>query len=424
MQSVGSPPPTSGRRRAVLVAKLIVAAALIALVVRAVPLGDTLIVSEDGEETAHAGRIVGDWRAERIAFELADRSAADHPPIAEFLSPATGLLHVGRTDGDPEQAPDGRIVIRWRPGMVRVLRGLEPAGLLGALACFALGYVIVALRWRHLLVAIGCETSWREVLRFTALGLFFGIAMPGMWGGDVAKAVLVARRHPARKADALVSVAVDRIIGLISLVAVAATVVFAMGETFAELRLPVLALVIATGLVVGIAGSRRLRAALRIDALLARHPLGGRAARMIDVFQTFADRRKSTLAALLLSFVNCAVVVLGVRILGRSMGDEVLSDAGYFAVVPLANLISTIPVAPGGWGIGEAAFGSLFGLLGASPAIGVSTSVAFRTCLVVLGLAGGTILLGKAGRGLAGELRSPPKTLVVSRTDADDSGPP
>ncbi|MDE0896993.1 MAG: lysylphosphatidylglycerol synthase domain-containing protein, partial [Planctomycetota bacterium] len=65
----------------------------------------------------------------------------------------------------------------------------------------------------------------------------------------------------------------------------------------------------------------------------------------------------------------------------------------YFAIVPIANIISSIPVLPGGWGFGELAYLKLFELIGASGTQGTAVSITFRLCQLLLSLLGGLFLL-------------------------------
>ena len=102
--------------------------------------------------------------------------------------------------------------------------------------------------------------------------------------------------------------------------------------------------------------------------------------------------------AVVLSFMNHAVSTLAVLTLGRAFGDAVLSLWEYAAVFSVATIVSAIPAAPGGWGLGEATYGYLFDLLGASAAIGVATSITFRLCQLCFSLLGGLFMLAPSRR--------------------------
>ena len=82
-----------------------------------------------------------------------------------------------------------------------------------------------------------------------------------------------------------------------------------------------------------------------------------------------------------------------------------LGIADYFFIVPVAAVIQGIPIAPAGWGIGEAAYGALIGKFGAAtlPGIpdaeqvmrtrGVALSVLHRVHVAAWSLLGGLAVL-------------------------------
>ena len=219
--------------------------------------------------------------------------------------------------------------------------------------------------------------------------------MPGLTGGDVIKAVLATRENPGKRAEALVSVGVDRVIGLVILTLLAAVVILASGDTFAEIRLPVLGFF--TAMVVGglVYFNRTIRRVLRFDALLEKLPLGGKLKLVDDAVLLYRESPLEWIWAILLSLGNHVFNIGGIMALGHAFGvtwDEV-GFWDYMALVPVAHIVSALPIAPGGWGVGELAFKHLFLMVGASATLGVALSVTFRICQMSLGLLGGLFLL-------------------------------
>jgi uncharacterized membrane protein YbhN (UPF0104 family) len=100
----------------------------------------------------------------------------------------------------------------------------------------------------------------------------------------------------------------------------------------------------------------------------------------------------------LLSSANHLSVFAAIFWLARSFGAADLSPFEGFAVVSIGNIVSALPVAPGGWGVGEAAYGYLFDMLGSSRTLGLATSITFRLALMAVGLLGGLLLLLPGGR--------------------------
>jgi uncharacterized membrane protein YbhN (UPF0104 family) len=85
-------------------------------------------------------------------------------------------------------------------------------------------------------------------------------------------------------------------------------------------------------------------------------------------------------------------VISGILVLGRAFGDHVLAWSSYFAIAPVATIVSALPIAPGGWGLGEADYSYLFALLGASAAVGLATSISSRLLQMLISLIAGLFL--------------------------------
>ena len=121
------------------------------------------------------------------------------------------------SDSVREFSVDGQVQVQVSPGFLTYLRNLN----LGLFGCGALLYFltisVTAARWHWLLRANDLRVSYCEALRFTWIGYFFNNLIPGQTGGDVAKAVYIMKHCHSTKLPALVSVLVDRALGLISL---------------------------------------------------------------------------------------------------------------------------------------------------------------------------------------------------------------
>lgn len=394
-----------GRARLISVLKILFAIALLAWVARGLPWRDVLEwhVSED-VVLAVEGEIVGDWRASSIEFRIGEEAVALGEPWPADLRAAqssganSATLELRDLD-DPKAVGYG-----WRPGMPRVLRGLSIGGIALALASILFGVVFGVTRWWRLLRLARCPSSWLNTLRLTFLGLFFNLVFPGLTGGDVPKALLVVRENPDRRADALATVVIDRLVGLWGLIGLATVACWMGGSSFDPLRLPVTgALVLACG---GMGfllfpGPRRV---LGLDALVDKLPQAERLKKLERSALVYAERPFELALAYLLSLGNHVCVITAIFFLGRDLGDA-LPYLDYFGIVPVANTISSLPISPSGWGIGEEAYRQLFVLMGSTSSLGVAVSVTFRLCNVILSLLGGLCLLLPGSGGSAAEVR-------------------
>ncbi len=390
--------PGRTRARLVNLAKLVLAIALLAFVGTLVPWTDVLLLKRGDAVLEVPGTIDGDWKEDAVGFRVAADAALEDAgaEAREALAPGTVLAVTRGEEPDPLAASLGGS-FDWRPGMPRVFRELDPSGLAVAIGLFLCAVITVVTRWWRLLAIADCRTNWFNALRLTFLGLFFNIVFPGLTGGDVVKAVLVVRENPSRRADALMSVIVDRLIGLLALALLAGVMLLFLGDEFAQLRLPV-AVFLAIGIVGGAVYSHRgLRRRVGFDALLARLPMGERVRKLDEAFLVYSRRPGELGLAAALSIVNHLCFASAVFALGRAFGDA-QPFSNYLAIVPVANIVSSIPIAPGGWGVGEAMYRSLFLLVGADPTVGVAVSITQRLCVMVVGLAGGLFLLLPGGR--------------------------
>ena len=89
------------------------------------------------------------------------------------------------------------------------------------LGIFAIGQVIVALRWWLLLRSQAIFIKFSAAVRLHFLGLFYNNFLPSSVGGDLVRAWYVTH-HTDKGFEAALSVFVDRVIGLVSTLIIAA----------------------------------------------------------------------------------------------------------------------------------------------------------------------------------------------------------
>lgn len=384
--------PSEGtpRRRWLGALKVALALAIVVLIGRNVPWRDELRYKEAETQRSFVGHIEGDWKAERVQFVF------DEPQERTVLP---GAWHAG---GDGPKVASVDIArsaeTSWQPGLPRVFLEVDPRGLWIALGLAALGILATSLRWWRLLCAAGCPTGFFEAFRLTYIGFFFNIVVPGLTGGDVVKAVMVARRHPERKAAAAISVLVDRLIGVFVLALLGAVTILAQGERFASVRTPLL---VGLGFaVLGVLGytNATLRRIVGFERWIAKLPMAGMF-RQIDEAATIYSRKPlEFVLALVFSLFNQACVIGALWTLGTSFGERALGLVQYVVVASIGNIAAAVPLTPGGVGVTEVVYGQLFEMQGGALLFGIATSLAWRVCMISVGLLGGLFLLLPGGR--------------------------
>jgi uncharacterized protein (TIRG00374 family) len=378
------------RRHLIAFVKLLVIAGLMVLVFSSVQWSDThLHRTADGQERSRVGEIIGAW----------DR-------------PAVEFVYSGETEPhtiEPKERADGSADV-VSPGFGTYLRNLDVALFVAGALCYFVSVVFSGFRWWWLLRANDLRVTWWEAQRFTWIGLFFNNVVPGQTGGDVVKALYIMKHCPGGRLPALMSVLVDRILGLGSLALLGAVVVlFALDhEGFDTLALGVWAVLAGVAAVGVLAFSKRVRRAVRLDELLNKLParLSGALRRVDTALHFYRGYKKGIALWMLAGMVNHAVSVTAVMWVGEALNIG-MPALEYFVLVPVINIASAVPIGPNGWGVGEVAFRVLFGKYGAAYMSGVSAenarfimgtrgvalSVLWRVHLTLWSLLGGVLVL-------------------------------
>lgn len=247
----------------------------------------------------------------------------------------------------------------------------SPVNLVVGLFFLILSALCSAARWYLLVQAQGLSLSFRSVISLTMIGNFFNTFMPGSVGGDLIKAWYVAGREPQRKTRAIFTVLLDRAIGMSVIIFYAATTLAIYNDWISDnARLRWLAwtlwgftATVALGIILFYTGRGPDSPLLqKLRALLDRVPL---LAKMFDATLQYRRRGGIIAAALALSAISILGVNLMYWIQGQALGVD-LTLAQYFFVVPVALTVSAVPLLPGGIGVGQVAFFTLFQWIGAS----------------------------------------------------------
>lgn len=391
--------------RAGSVLKIAFAATLIGLLFWLVPIRDQLALPGATEQT------------DRI-FSGSIRESDDAGAL--FDSREAGLLRVERSEGEITAVllpsgeryvpPPGRPA-RLEDGVITVARKASLPLLAVTLLLYAASSATAALRWHLLLAAANLRLPFWRVYRLTYYGQFFNNFMPGVAGGDLVKAVYIARDHAGQRTEAIITVLVDRVLGITALLIVAGLAIpldFASYGAVAPWIYGLLLAEVAGGCVFF---SRRIRALLRVDALLSRLPLGDAVAKIDQAVFLYRYRPRAMGLALLLSLGVQLLVIGGIAVTGIAL-DIMVPARSYYAVIPIGLIVAALPIAPAGWGVGEAAFVYFWGTVGVSQARALALALLFRLGQMVNSLLGGILLLFyrepvREGEGMALETPDP-----------------
>ncbi len=323
------------------------------------------------------------------------------------------------------------LTVDVEPGFLTYWRNMDPALFALGVLLFCLTVVIAGARWWWLLRVNGTDVSLRETLRYTWIGVFFNNVVPGATGGDLIKALYIMKRCPGHRVQVLVSVVVDRVLGLGSLALLGAVVVLFALDRFAEVALGIWGVILGVGALGLVAFSRRLRRLVRLQWLLHRLPHKVRSLLMLVDQAVFFYRDHPLVISwsLLAGVGNHVLSVLCVLCIGDAIGVG-MPPFEYFVLVPVINIVTALPIAPNGWGWGELLYGQLFGKYGAAHVSGVANaeaamatrgvalSVLYRLVLTATSLIGGVLVLFEKDRVTRDDID---REVALEEREADDA---
>jgi uncharacterized protein (TIRG00374 family) len=231
----------------------------------------------------------------------------------------------------------------------------------GIVAAFIASQAILASRWWLLLRTQGIHIEIWAAIRLHFLGLFYNNAMPGSIGGDLIRAWYVTK-HTEKKFEAVLSIFVDRFIGLLSSLMMAAFCYFILlrGVTLGSsqktasgiLKWVVIASVVLLCLIAVLPAGRKLLARAYQHGLTF-------AKKFAQAAVLYGSKPLTILAAFGLTFLLQSMVITGFWLIGRQIGIEAGAKY-YFVFFPLTWGLGAIPVSVGGAGIVEGGLAVLF----------------------------------------------------------------
>lgn len=257
--------------------------------------------------------------------------------------------------------------------------------------------VVSFWRWQRLLLALQVPISFFETVRLGFLGVAFNMVSAGSVGGDLFKAIAAASRSKDRKTEVVTSVLVDRAIGLLGLVMVAAA-----STSLAQYLSPQLTAIRNSAWVLSLIGLAGIFGVVFFGkslplTLLNRIPLvGSKLFKIAKACLVFQDRPQLAMAMIAQSlFVHSGLTTALWLVSSALYSDSSIRPnlLEHFLAVPPALLAGTLPITPGGLGLQEVWVDLLFKQI---PSVstefsGLIVATMYRAVLLVVAVIGGII---------------------------------
>lgn len=232
---------------------------------------------------------------------------------------------------------------------------------------YLVALMLTFVRWFVLVRALGLPFRLRDAVRLGFIGNVFNLVIPGAVGGDVIKAAFLCREQ-ARRTQAVASMVIDRVVGLIGLFLLGGVSgLVAWSTAGPEVRRLIVIVWAAAG--VGLLGLAVLftPALYRpLEHVLARR---GRLAvvvhELVALAQAYRQRLGTVAAMLLLATTIHALYVLVFYGVSRAVFPKGLpSPSQHLVIVPLVLFTTAVPLPFGALGLTEQVSDGLFRLVG------------------------------------------------------------
>lgn len=322
-----------------------------------------------------------------------DQQRDQAPDKLLIQNPDTGK----RQKIDPSQVVGGFKVHVPYPlvdvGLIRLVREANPLYLLIALMLLPISYLITSRRWHMLLETVDIHMGQGRSFVLNMVGSFYNSFMPGSTGGDLVKAYY-ASRHTTHRTRAVMSVIIDRILGLLALIILGGVMAAVQWQipTCRHVAIASGLLILATCVGLFVFYHPDLRRRSGLEWTLKRLPMQHTIHRAIETMEMYGRRPWVSLAAIVMTFPVHMTTIISATFAGKAFGLP-LTAMYYWAVVPVITLAGAIPISPQGAGVMEPLAVELTRTQGVTVSQAFALVMAIRFCQIFWNLAAALFVL-------------------------------
>lgn len=255
--------------------------------------------------------------------------------------------------------------------------------------------LLTFLRWYLLVWAQDFDFSLVEAVRLGFLGYISNYIAPGAVGGDAVKAVVLCRQQTSRRAVAVGTIVLDRLLGLLALFLVGGGVWFLQSGQTRHGVFQTVALIFGIGAAAGLV---MMLITLHTPILQADwlkrcvrwRYVGPLIGQMLNAVALYRSRVRVLWLCLIVSLLGHFSMLSAFYFCAAAVNPPG-AIPGYFEhllFMPAAELAGMIPLFPGGVGALEGVTAKFYELAGFSEGNGLLTGVAYRAVSILIAVLG------------------------------------
>lgn len=245
--------------------------------------------------------------------------------------------------------------------------------MLSGLGLIGFQFLFFTFRWK-IIVDFYQKISFSKILKLSLIGQFFNIFIPGGVGGDVVKALELAKSEPVQKKNALTTVLIDRVMGLYCMIIFSTLFLFLeLNQTFDVKKYFYTSLVMWITATLGFVFLDKI--SLFISTLTQKNNLSthkkisvlifikiSEALQIINAGFKSLSNFKTLTQIFIISLVAQLLSISFLYLVASSISSQTPSFILFFPLACFAFMASSIPITPGGIGFGQAAFYFIFSI--------------------------------------------------------------
>jgi uncharacterized protein (TIRG00374 family) len=270
-----------------------------------------------------------------------------------------------------------------------------------SLIFMGLTVVLGMVRWRMVMAGEGLNLPWRRAWSISLIAHFFNSLLLGSTGGDLIKAYYAARETHHKKTEAVVTVFIDRLLGLWAMLLFACIMMIPNATLLLAHRPLGVCSIVTLGMLGGATavlvaafwgGVSRVLPGSR--NWIKRLPKADVIERSLEACRRTGGKARMLATATIISMLLNTFCVIQVWILARGLGLTIPPMA-LFVIVPIIICISALPITPNGLGVRENLFAIMLMVpeIGVPPASALSLSLLAYAGSLAWSLAGGVVYL-------------------------------
>ena len=287
--------------------------------------------------------------------------------------------------------------------VLQTLRHCDPLWALVAIVGLLIDRILMSYKWGLLLAIRGYSISLVQRLMVYCSAMMWGLALPSTVGADGIRVMLV-RRFGVRVDDSLATILVERGIGFVVALLTAVASLIVLRTMLPQdaiydyaLAFGVAGLLAAIGLLLFSFTSNALSSVL---SLFPKRFSDSKAARLLvrlhEAYTSLGSDRRRIAAFSVLTLLEHIAVIICYALVAVALRVEF--DALFiFAAVPLAILVSRLPISLDGIGVYEGIFVAIMALGGVQPADALAVSLAARALQIIVWLPWWLMLAARMG---------------------------